>query len=191
MTKLTQTDIDNVNLMNTFVGTSLSLILASNVRHISNSKWFDCLSIRVRHIPSFGFLQMHYDFNEIEEKLIFNHRLVISQISIDNKDNNIGDNVYDFKLTFDKEFRINKIYLLGRQLSYQEETDEDAFRIINAIHYLADNQELLVANDWSTSRLIFTTDKEEIIKFKSKYLTTNNNYLQFELLEIDAEKNYR
>jgi len=191
MTKLTQTDIDNVKLLYTFVGTNLNSILASNVRHTSNSKWFDCLSIRVRHIPSFGFLQMHYEFNELEEKLIFNHRLVISQISIDNKDNTIGDNVYDFKLTFDKEFRINKIHLLGRQLSKQDETDEDAFRIINAVHYLSDNQELLVATDWSTSRLIFTTDQEEIIKFKNEYLTINNCDLEFELLEIDTEKNYR
>ena len=191
MTELTHSDIENVNLLRTFIGTNLISILASNVRHIANSKWFDCLSIRVRHIPSFGFLQMHYDFNEIEEKLIFNHRLVVSHISIDNKDNTIGDSIYDFKLTFEKDFKINKIYLLGRQLSNQEETNDDIFRTINAVHFFADNQELLVATDWSTSRLIFTTDKEEIKKFKNEYLITNNSDLKFELLEIDTEKNSR
>ncbi len=191
MTKLTETDIENVNLLSTFVGTNLISILASNVRHIANSKWFDCLSIRVRHIPSLGFLQMHYDFNQLEEKLIFHHRLVISETSLDNIDTTIGDYVYDFKLTFDGAFRINKIYLLGRQPSKQDETDEDSFRIVNAVHYLSDNQELLVATEWSTSRLIFTTDQEEILKFKHKYLSTNNSDLEFELLEIDTEKNYR
>jgi hypothetical protein len=189
MTEMSQADIENANLLRTFIGTNVSSILASNVRHIANSKWFDCLSIRVRHIPALGFLQMHYDFNQIEEKLIFNHRLIVSQISIDNIDNSIGESVYDFKLTFEEDFRINKIYLLGRQLSNQEERNDDLFRTINAVHYFADNQELLIATDWSTSRLIITTDKEEIVKFKSEYLITNNGDLQFELLEIDTEKN--
>jgi hypothetical protein len=133
---------------------------------------------------------MYYDFDEIEEKLIFNHRLVISQISINNKDNTIGDKVYDFKLEFEEEFKINRIYLLGRQLSNLDEKS-DAFRIINAVHYVADSQELLVATNWSTSRVIITTDKEEIQKFKKYYLTTNNSDLQFDLLEIDTEQNSR
>ena len=190
MTKMSQTDIDNANLISTFIGTNLSSILASNVRHIANSKWFDCLSIRIRHIPSFGFLQMHYDFDKLEEKLICNHKLVISQISINNKDNSIGNEVYDFKLTFEEEFKINRIYLLGRQLSNQGE-NSDAFRIINSVHYLSDSQELLVATDWLTSRVLITTNKEEIQKFKKHYLTTNNSNLQFELLEIDTEQNSR
>ncbi len=191
MTNLTQTDIENIDLLNSFVGTNLSSILASNVKHIANSKWFDCLSIRLRHLPSFGFLQLHYDFTEIEHKLIFNHRLIISQISIDNKDNNIGDNVYDFKLTFDKEFNVNKISLLGRQQSEQDYSNGDVFRIFNAVHYKSEGQELLIAPDWSTSRVMLTTDHQEINKFKTEYLITNNSDLQFELLEIDTKKNNR
>jgi hypothetical protein len=190
MTKMSQTDIDNADLISTFIGTNLSSILASNVRHFANSKWFDCLSIRIRHLPSFGFLQMHYDFNKIEETFIFHHSLVISQISINNKDNTIGDEVYDFKLEFEQEFKINSIYLLGRQRINQDE-NSDAFRILNAVHYVSDRQELLVATDWSTSRVIITTDKEEIQKFKKHYLTTNHTDLPFELLEIDTDKNSR
>jgi hypothetical protein len=174
------------NILSGFLNQQLTSLLASNVILTAGQRWYDCFSIKLRHIPSFGHVKIYYEFDEIDSPVHFSHRLKFAICDLNDKDGSLGDNSYDFKIKFDDNFEVKKVKLLGRLILFTSDSKTNEHREINIIHFQSDNVELLIRPEFSTARLLFCIDRQEINDFLKSAAISNHDNETFEQIEISV-----
>jgi hypothetical protein len=184
--EMTQDIITLKDTLKSFLNLRLTSLLASNVRLQAGQKWYDCFSIKLRHIPSFGHLKLYYEFGDYDGPIEFSHQLKSIICAIDDKDDSLGDKHYDFKVDFGNDFEVKKVKLLGQLISFEENGQMNVLEEINIIHYQSDNFELLIRPEFSTSRLLFCIDRQEIQDFIKKVKISTKDNVTFDQIEISV-----
>ncbi|GGG02189.1 hypothetical protein [Pontibacter amylolyticus] len=138
---------------------SIAQIIAEQCETTPNSDYFLASAIYLRLIPSFGYVKISYDFNELENIPDFSHKLLVEQVNFEKIESSL-------KLRIDN-FRIERIELLGNRLKYSTE-ESDSFEVIqnlNEMFLSGSNFSLLIVPEFSTAQVRFTFAKDGINKY--------------------------
>jgi hypothetical protein len=141
---------------------SIAQIIAEKCETTPYSDYFLASSIYLRLIPSFGYVKISYDFNELENVIDFSHKLLVEQVDFD---------VIESSLKFRTDnFRIDNVELLGNRLKYSiEETDSfEEIQNLNEMLISGSSFRLLIVPEYSTAQVKFTFDEAEINKYLDK-----------------------
>ena len=174
-----------INLLKALLGKPITSLIANDVSFEAGQHWFDAYSLRIKSIPSYGYVQVRYDFNELD--LGFSHSLVVEQAEFSKSSSTIKEPPFSFKATFENEFITNQVFLLGQEFLMSDENKEETKIEHNELLLLSNTMKILIIPEYSTARTLFTTDNKTIESYFESGWRKEVNKKKAKRIEIEVK----